>query len=116
MASRKSSSVAANARAVSSCPLAVSRACPSPLSAPAHSANTAPMTATAAATFSPVNAAGNADGAQPVVEVDRDREEADERDEQHLGREAEAEHEDHQRRDHRHGHRLRADHEWPQRA
>ena len=110
---------AANARAVSSWPLAVSSACPSPASAPAHSANTAPITDTAAATFSPVKAAGSAAGAsrsgtsasarrrrsaaacarrgrraQAVVEVDGDGEEADERDEQHLRREAEAEHED----------------------
>jgi hypothetical protein len=63
MASRKSRSVAANARAVSSCPFAVIRTRPRPRSAPAHSANTAPITATAAATFRPVNADGSAAGA-----------------------------------------------------
>ena len=71
--------------------------CPSPESEPAHSANTAPITATAAAIFAPVNAGGQRGGrleeaqplpargveraqqlarvgvdvAQPVVEVDR---------------------------------------------
>ena len=55
--------MAANARAVSSCPLAVSSAWPRPESEPAHSANTAPITDTAAATLRPVKAAGSAAGA-----------------------------------------------------
>ena len=99
------------------------------------------MTATAAATLTPVKVAGSAlgasrwrsccqrlgveaaqqlarvgvDVAQPVVEVDRDREEAHERDQQDLRREAEAEHEDQQRRDDRDRHGLRADHQRAQR-
>src|SRR5215213_6297 len=109
MASAISSAVAAKARAVSSWPLAVSSRWPSPASDPAHSAKTAPITATAAATRTPVNAAGSALGvAQPVVEVDGHGEEADERDQQHLGRQPEAEHEHHERRDDRHGHGLGA--------
>src|SRR4029079_2778210 len=63
MASANSSTVAANARAVSSWPLAISRVWPSPRSEPAHSANTAPITATAAAIFTPVNVVGSALGA-----------------------------------------------------
>ena len=61
--------MAANARAVSSWPLAVSSAWPRPSLDPDHSANTAPITATAAAIFTPVNVAGSALGSSSMRSV-----------------------------------------------
>src|SRR6185437_16833843 len=64
-----SSVMAANILAVSSWLEEISTSCPSPESAPAHSANSAPITATAITILVPLKKKGRADGSSTLPRI-----------------------------------------------